>query len=594
MNKISLYITGVVLAFASLFSSCEDSEFLDKTPSGELTEDQVWSSFTNTKYFYYDTYNFLRSGLAYMDGAWMDAATDLAVMSRSSCGTNTSFNVGNFYDGGGSAEISDTWERYYRGIRKVNLFMANIDSVPKNLSDTEETYQTQMTLMKAEMRFLRAYFYWELALRYGPIPLITDAIDPDDELADILAQYARPESEKEVFQYIISELDSCYNGLYSDSEISNSELGKITKGTNLALKSRIVLYLASPYYQDLGMYTWQDAADMAKTSIDSVSSNFGFFKYTTSTNLEVNANNYKSAINTTAYNSDVQEVIFWKNLGTGDWWQNESPVSFGGYGGLCPSQTLVDMYDMADGSSPFTEYDATGAPVYDVNGNPQVNNESSYDPENPYDNRDPRMYATVLYNGAEWWNTEIETFEGGADKPIGNAYATPTSYYNIKFHDDTQTDYTTSDVMSRNWIFIRYPELLLNYAEALNEAEGPSDKVFDILQQIRNRVGMTSDLSTRSDLSTKDGLRNFIHKERSIELVFENHRWWDVRRWKVSEKAIGRPLYGMTITQVNDSTFTYERSVAQERVFQDRFYLYPIPEGEIWKTDWTNNSGWEH
>jgi hypothetical protein len=146
--------------------------------------------------------------------------------------------------------------------------------------------------------------------------------------------------------------------------------------------------------------------------------------------------------------------------------------------------------------------------------------------------------------------------------------------------------------MYRDWIFIRYAEILLNYAEAMNEVKGPCSEVFNILQQIRDRVGMTTKLSTRSDLQTKDALRNFIHKERTIELAFEDHRWWDVRRWNVAKEGISRPIYGMTVAKDNNGNITYTRKTAQKRVFQDRFYLYPLPEEEIWKSGWTNNSGW--
>ncbi len=593
MNKLLIYIIGVVIISAGLFSSCEDSDFLDKTPSGELTEDEVWSSWTNMVYYYNDTYNFLRNGQARIADSWMDAATDLAVMSRSSCGTVTSFNVGNFYAEGGEDEILSTWETFFRGIRKVNLFLENIDEVPDNISNDDATNATLRARYTAEMRFFRAYFYWQLCLRYGSLPIMDESIDPDADLADVLATYERPETSATCFNWILAELDTCYSdSIYTEADIHSSLTslaGKVSKGTVLALKSRIKLYMASPFYQDLDVCNWQEAADEAKSFIDLYNS----YYYLYNTNSTGYADLYGSALNTIVADGGNPEPIFWRNDASGDWWQDDSPVGYGGYGGLCPSQNLVDMYDMADGTSPFTEYDATGAPVYDSNGEPTVNTSSSYDENNPYENRDPRMEGTILFNGSEWWNRAIETTVGGTDNPTGNAYATPTSYYNRKYHDDTQTDYTDdSQVMYRNWIFIRYAEILLNYAEAMNEAYGPSDEVFDALQQLRDRVGMTALLSERSELWDKATLRNFIHKERTIELAFEDHRWWDVRRWGVADEAIARPIYGMTITEDTDGNLSYERNIAQERVYQDRFSLYPIPEEEIWKTGWDNNSGW--
>lgn len=589
MKKTILHIILFTALALSLFSSCENSSFLDKQPSSELTEEEVWSSWSNAVYYYNDTYNFLRNGEARITGSWMDEATDLAEASRSSCGTRTSFNVGNLYAAGDSSEVLNTWSHYYQGIRKVNIFLANIDSVPFGTEVTEATGVATRNRMIAEMRFFRAYFFWELCIRYGSIPIITDVIDPDSDITTILANYERPSSVKECFEWIISELNGCYANLTADTDVSSSDLGMITKGADLALQSRIKLYLASPYYQSLDMYSWQDAADAAKTFID----NWGDgIRYSLNENSTDSVQAYQYAINNRVVDGN-DEVIFWRNDAVGDWWQNESPVGYGGYGGLCPSQTLVDMYDMADGSAPFSSYDETGAPTYDSDGNPTVNTASGYDEQNPYANRDPRLYATVLYNGAQWWSRSIATYVGGTDNPTGNAYATPTGYYNRKFHDDSQTDYLDdSKTMYRNWIFIRYAEILLNYAEAMNEANGPSEQVFDVLQQLRDRVGMTAKLSERSDLQTQDGLRKFIRKERTIELAFEDHRWWDVRRWNVADIAIARPIYGINIVKSSDGTLTYTRKVAQDRVFQSRFYLYPIPETEIWKTGWENNPGW--
>lgn len=591
MKKSFLFIISIFsLSLLFSISSCEDSSFLDKQPSGELTADEVWSSWSNAVYFYNDTYNFLRNGQARISNSWMDEATDLAEASRSSAGVRSSFNVGNFYASGGASEITDTWESYYRGIRKVNLFLSKIDSVPFGTEVTETTGTATRNRMKAEMRFFRAYFFWELCLRYGAIPIITDAIDPEADLSTILAKYERPESVATCFTWIMFELNDCYANLTSDNDVATSDLGIITKGADLALQSRIKLYLASPYYQDLGMYTWQDAADIAKLFID----NWGNgIRYSLNQNTADSVQAYQYAINNRAVDGN-NEVIFWRNDAAGNWWQNESPVGYGGYGGLCPSQTLVDMYDMADGSAPFSSYDETGAPAYDSNGNPTVNASSSYDEQNPYVGRDPRMYATILFNGAEWWARDIDTSVGGTDNPTGNAYATPTGYYNRKYHDDSQTSYLDdTKTMFRNWIFIRYAEILLNYAEAMNEANGPSLAVFDVLQQLRDRVGMTAKLSERADLQSKDGLRKFIRKERTIELAFEDHRWWDVRRWNVADIAIARPIYGIQIVKSSDGSLTYTRQKAQTRTYQIRFSLYPIPETEIWKTGWENNPGWE-
>lgn len=583
MRKKIIYFILLLAIEGGTLSSCN---FLDKQPSSEMTEEQVWNSWANTTYYYNDTYNFLRNGLARINSSWMDAATDLAETSYSYGGTRKSFNVGNFYATEGAGEIKDTWTHYYQGIRKVNLFLENIADVPKDAGDTQATCDAKKARMTAEMRFFRAYFYWELMLRYGAIPIIEESIDPMDDEA--IFSYQRPESIADGVVWVLNELQECYVYLTADADISDADKGMITKGADLALQARIKLYMASPYYAELRVATWQDAADAAKIFID----NFGDGKpYSLFQPVAADASAYQYAINRRVVDGN-SEVIFWRNDASGNWWAAESPVGFGGTGGLCPSQNLVDMYDMANGESPFSAYDETGASIYDADGNPTINETSGYSESTPYENRDPRMYSTVLYHGATWWSRAIDVSIGGTDNPTGNAYATPTGYYSCKYKDDTQTNYLDdAAVMYRNWIFIRYAELLLNYAEAMNELGGPSSEVFDALQQIRNRVGMTADLASRADLQSQEALRRFIRKERTVELAFEDHRWWDVRRWKVAEDAISRPIYGMNITKT-DTGVTYQRKIAQYRVFESRFYLYPLPEENIWQTNWSDNPGW--
>ena len=138
---------------------------------------------------------------------------------------------------------------------------------------------------------------------------------------------------------------------------------------------------------------------------------------------------------------------------------------------------------------------------------------------------------------------------------------------------------------------IRYAEVLLNYAEALNESGASREQVLNAIQPIRDRAGMTALLTDRTDLQTKEQIRNFLRKERTVELAFEEHRAWDVRRWNVATKALARPVYGMDVTEQNGS-IVYTRKVTQQRVFTERMYLYPIPETEVWKTNIENNPGW--
>ena len=588
MKKTFIYIAFLVMSSIAL-TSCESmfGNFLDKQPSNELTEDQVFSQWTTTMQFHFDTYNFLRNGANRIYGDWMDATTDLAETSTSTSGNGvrTSFNIGNYYAASGAPELTGTWELYYRGIRKCNMLLTRIDDVPKPTDLSGELYETNKMNYKAESRFLRAYFYWEMFLRYGTVPLVTEVLDPD---GDLLTGYTERPALKTYIDWVLNELRDCESGLMDKPSATDLQ-GRICKPMARALVSRIMLYMASDRFSSESEISWQEAADAAKSFIDAYGSQYGLYKGDADP-----VACYTNAILKTVFNDANNEIIFWRNDVQIGWGSiaTDSPVGEGGQGGNCPSQNLVDMYDMVNGQSPFSNYDATGAPTYNGTATPAVNTASGYSDSDPYFNRDPRLAATVLYNGVSWGNGVINVMLGQRDNPVGNPMATQTGYYLRKYIPQNILNNNHSQSAYRNWIFIRYAEILLNYAEALNEAQGPSTEVFDALQAIRDRVGMTSKLSARADLQTKESLRNFIRKERTVELAFEDHRAWDVRRWNVAVEALARPIYGMDITKDSNNKFVYTRKVAQNRVFTDKMYLYPIPESEVWKTNIKNNPGW--
>jgi hypothetical protein len=552
-------------------------DFLDKQPSNELTDKEVFALWTNMEKFHYDTYNFLRHGARRINRSWMDAATDLAHTSYTTGGTRTSFNIGNYYASSGAPELTDTWEHYYRGIRKCNMLLNNIDTVPRAADLSDENYERDKMNFKAESRFLRAYFYWELFLRYGPVPVIREVLDPD---GDLLADYVTRPSNEEFLRFVMEELVACEEGLMSKPDPSTQDnlVGRACKPMAAALRSRVVLYMASPR---LALTSWQAAADTARAFITKYGGQYGLQP------------DYTSAILTVVHQGN-NEVIFWRNDTRVGWSaiSDDSPVGEGGSGGLCPSQNLVDMYDMANGLSPFTTYDQTGAPLYNGTATPAINAASGYNEATPHVGRDPRFLATVLYHGAAWNNATIDVSRGGRDNPAGNANATPTGYYAKKYIPESILYNNHSGTAYRNWIFIRYAEILLNYAEALNEAQGPVDEVFSTLQQLRDRAGIGGRLADRTDLYSQGTMRNFIRKERAVELAFEDHRAWDVRRWNVAVEALARPVYGMEVTTNASGNPVYTRVEVQRRVFTGKMYLYPIPETEVWKTNIENNQDW--
>lgn len=571
---------------AAVMSGCSD--FLDKQPSNELDENKTYADWKMFEYFHTDTYNFLLHGANRVGGSWLDAATDLAETSFATGGTRTTFNIGNYYGSEGAAELTSIFESRYRAIRKCNRVLKDMDRVPYDITRTDEENEAMRATYRAEARTFRAWFYWELFLRYGPMPIVTDVLDPDK---DMITPYRnRPTLKEYVVDFILKELEESRPDLLDyETAWSSNRIGRLSQPMNLALVSRIKLYMASPRYSAQSGITWADAAATAKQFIDTYGNNFALFREEN----ESPADNYANAVLRTQYTGNNREVIFFRNDVTIGWGgiSDDTPVGEGGRGGNCPSQNLVDMYDMADGSSPFAQYDVTGAPVY--NGlTPQINPNSGYDDADMWANRDPRLAATVLYQGQPWGSMRvgatIDVRPGMADNPTGNANATPTGYYMRKYIPASILASNHSGTAYRLWTIIRYAEIMLNYAEALNEAQGPCQEVYDMLDAIRHRAGITGSVADRADLRTTEAMRNFIHKERTVELAFEEHRPWDVRRWNCAVEALSRPVYGINVA----ADGTVSRKVAQQRVFDEKMYLYPIPEDEVWKTGIENNPGW--
>lgn len=591
MKKYSIFALALAMGAMTL-TSCEDAfgNFLDKQPSNELTKAEVLGSFTLLEQNHNDTYNFLLHGANRINNSWLDAATDLAESSIGTSGTRTSFNIGNYYGGGGAAELTSVWESRYRGIRKCNITINTLEAEnadklrPADLS--VELFQTRKANFIAEARFLRAYFYWELFLRYGPVPMVTTELDPN---GDLMTGYTERPDLKTFMDFLFKEVKECEAGLKTYAETSDETYaGEVNQPTARALYVRMMLYMASPRFSAQSGITWQQAADAAKDFLADYGDNY---RLETRTNGGVAAYNNAWLLN--SYADKNPEVIFFRNDVAIGWSgiSTDTPVGEGGQGGLCPSQNLVDMYDMEDGSAPFTQYDATGAPVY-VNGKPTVNAESGYTDQNMWKNRDPRLAASVLYQGSEWNGRAINVIYGQSDNPIGNQNVTPTGYYVRKYIPETILSSNHSGTAKRLWRIFTYSEILLSYAEALNEADYAGNKalVCNLLDQIRHRGGIIGNVANRADLNSQTAMRNFIHKERTIELAFEEHRWWDVRRWNVAGEALGRDIYGIDVAA--DGTIT--RKVAQQRKWQDKFYLYPIPEAEVWKIGQDfQNEGWK-
>lgn len=432
------------------------------------------------------------------------------------------------------------WGRSYRSIREINYALANVQKV--NMS------AGMKTRLSAELRFLRAFRYQDLLRNYGEVVLMGDKVYELGEDFSNSAIYTRS-SIKDVTAYILAELDAASKDLPTANNNTNWKLGRATKGAALALKARIALYAASPLYN---AGTWQAAASAAKDVM-----NMGMYSLYTGgyDKLFLTAENNPEIIFERLYTRGARHVCLEIS---------NAPNGFGGWGGNVPLQNFVDAYQMNNGKS-----------IDDAS--------SGYNPQDPYKNRDPRFYMTVLTNDAAYRGNTVQSFvPGGKDSKDGpsNWNTSKTGYYLKKYMNDALPIDNPWDIAgTQPWIYFRYAEILLSYAEAQNEAAGPDQSVYDAVNAIRKRtgVGMPALPTGLSQAQMRDAIR----KERQIELAFEEHRYYDVRRWKIANVTENVPAYGMDVTK-NGSTYTYTRKEALSgRHFEDKHYFLPIPRAEI-------------
>ncbi len=525
-----IFAGALALTIAGCNKTMEDTP-LETVPLN-LVFDNKDSLGVNAQQFLYNIYAGLPNGYNRIDGNVLDAGSDDAVPS------SINQSVENFSTGRIQPYTlpDNSWNSAYAGIRKVNTFLANIDAVPLNLAGQKDQW-------KAEARALRAIFYFELLKRWGGVPIVKDSVFA---LTDNV-KFKR-NSFDECVQYISDQADIAVAVL--PVSYSTAFFGRITKGAMLALKSRLLLYAASPLNNpDNDLSKWTAAANAAQavmsTGTYSLVSSF-YNVFTTRQNTEVILAYY------TAPGTSVEK--------------NNAPVGSvrGDLGATSPTQELVDEFEMA-----------TGKMISDP--------ASGYNAQNPYVNRDPRLAQTVFFNGQAWLGRTVQTYDGGIDRPAGYGNATSgqtrTGYYMRKHVSTagTNNSYTNAE---HNFPIFRYAEILLNYAEAVNEANGPTAAVYTAIQSLRQRAGLVP-FALPAGL-TQDQMRTRIRHERRVEMAFEEQRFWDIRRWKIAASVLNGTLHGIQITQAASGTLTYQTVNASTVTFDAaKMYLYPIPYQEV-------------
>jgi len=562
MNTKFFRYVFVSMAVGSAFTLCSCNDFLDREEDSFIDKTATFDSYNRTKQYLTYAYSLLPEGLnRFSGGALLGAATDDA------CFAIESSNIQQFNNGSWNAlsNPDNVWDRYFAGIAKCCTLLENSNHINLDISRLDPAKRVEyennlkdIRMWRAEAHFLRAYFNFELLKRYGPIPIIKSTLDINKDYSDT----PRP-TMKEVVEFIANDCDMAADSLeLTPWRNMNDAFGRATKGAALALKSRLLLYAASPLYVDFGdideankpsdATLWKAAADAAKAVID--------------------LNQYELApAYDDLFKNDFQnkEYIFVRRYpSNSDFEKSNFPISYGGKGGTNPSQNLIDDYEMLDGTA-FDWSDPVKA-------------------AHPFENRDERLLATVLMNGVLFKGKRIATYPGGADA-MPNPNATKTGYYLRKFLNENVNIQTGGGSDGHVVPLFRLAEIYLNYAEALNEYDPTNPDIAVYLNKIRGRVSLPD---VPSGL-TQEQMRTLIHHERRVELAFEEHRFWDVRRWKVASSTLGAPVKGVKITQDDAGNFTYSPVQVEQRVFQPKMYWYPIPQSEVLKLHhWEQNKGW--
>lgn len=526
---------GIFIILSWSLSSCQ-KDFLEKKPLDSISDASVWEDLPLVNAYVSEVYSTLKAG--WIDNSRLDISSDdghgiekgsAQLIQR---GEVTASNMG---------YLKATWLEYYTTISRANKFLTNVTG--ENLRILKEKDEVRVNQMIGEVRFLRAFAYSRLLSLYGGVPLVVESFDLDDDFLIPRNSY------EEVLEFVVKELDESKELL--PLTWSSKDLGRATKGACLAVKSRILLYAASPLHNSSNERSkWERAANAAKEVID--------------LNLYSLNPDYKETF--TEKGNFNSEVIFCYVTNQGLKYSGEYrierkmfPNGSGGWSHPSPTQNLIDCYEMTSGLLP--------------------KDDPSYDPQNAYVNRDPRFYASILYDGAPWKGRQIQVYlPGGLDSQDGPEgwNASWTGYYIRKFVDEGITNPDNTNTSNPNWIYSRYAEILLNYAEAkfyLGEEETSKE----YLNMVRSRPSVNMPPVTDSGIALEKRIRN----ERRIELYAEEHRFYDIRRWKLETDD---HLYKVNVARDPiTGVKAYSYAPFQKFALPKRMFLAPIPASEIEK-----------
>jgi len=594
MNRLKYSICALLLIVLS--SGCQ-KDFLDQVPDDRLTIEQVFQRREPSEQYLANVYNYIKDETYLTNSAPWIGLSDEGDVTYDRPGYLTFLmNIGNWNPASGY--FDNYFSDYYKGIRSATTFMNNIGQNPQFNSN-------EIVIRTAEARFVRAYLYFMLLRTWGPVMILGDDVIPGDLAPDDPLLNLSRNSYDECVDYIVHELDLAAQDLplHFTTQTNLAEYGRATKVAAMALKSRVLLYAASPLFngntdyanfknpdgkqlvnQQYDPQKWAKAAEAAKDVINL--DILELYKRNTSGQLDPFLS-YRDVF-LDAWNSEWIFARVANNLSGYE--RALTPRLANGYASTGPPQQMVDSYHMANGLQPITGYNTDGSPIinaasgYTETGFSTVQGVANT--SNMYANREPRFYISVNYNNAPWINTSeglkiIQTYNSGESGPAGS-WDHPRSGYFIRKNVAPGSNPRTSTYVKRPYLMMRYAEVLLNYIEALNESDPGNPDILKYLNDIRERAGIPQFGEGVNPLpvpGSPDEIRQLIRHERKIELAFENHRYFDTRRWKIAEQTDAGPFYGMNIS-ANLPEF-YKRVVFENRVFKKSYYLFPIPQTEI-------------
>ncbi|WEK37861.1 MAG: RagB/SusD family nutrient uptake outer membrane protein [Candidatus Pseudobacter hemicellulosilyticus] len=556
--KIANYISTalVFMAVMALCAGCK-KDFLERAPSDLITADETFGNIENAEDFLNNAYDIFPSWFykPVDGGVWaLASGTDEAEQIWDADRDVNFFNTGNV-----NPQYFPMYDRYfdlYATIRRANILLENYDKIPDEIGSGSQEI-TRKKRLKGEAFGLIAYCYFELFKMWGDVAIVKTSLDFSDPNVNQL--HRSPVSE--VYAYVLQNVDSAVNILPASYQ-SDALYGRMTSTAVRSIAARASLYYASALFnKDNLKERWEEAARMNKAAIDYAGQN-GFA-------LSETASDKFSAYERVFQDTRNSEVLFTRfGMNTRSYYDNWDKITestgFGGDGGTQPLQEMVDSYEMSN-----------GLPITDPG--------SLYNEQQPYLNRDPRFYYTINYHGRSWKGRNFNMKNGGQDRIT---WTPAPNYYVRKILAEEYNLFTYSNYRYRPWVLFRITELYLNYAEALNEADGDITEIYGAVNKIRRRVNMP-DLPAGLN---KTQLRDRIRRERRVELAFEGHRFWDVRRWKIAEFTDNVEVHGILVNDDN----SYSTSLIEKRNFNPaKNYLLPIPQPEIDKNpNFVQNPGY--